>query len=45
MTVERTHMIREVEGDILLSQAQVIAHGIAPPDPFASGLKIDKHEK
>ncbi len=31
-------MIREVEGDILLSGAQVIAHGIAPQDHFDSGL-------
>jgi O-acetyl-ADP-ribose deacetylase (regulator of RNase III) len=31
-------VIREVEGDILLSQAQLIAHGIATQDPFDSGL-------
>lgn len=31
-------MIRNVTGDILLSQAQVIAHGVAPNDPFAQGL-------
>ena len=33
-------MIREVQGDILLSQAQVIAHGIATHDPFDSGLAL-----
>lgn len=31
-------MIIEVSGDILLSNAQVIAHGIAPNDDFAIGL-------
>ncbi len=33
-------MIREVQGDILLSHAQVIAHGIATHDPFDSGLAL-----
>ena len=31
-------MIKEVSGDILLSKAQTIAHGIAPNDPFSNGL-------
>lgn len=31
-------MIKHVEGDILLSSAQAIAHGIAPHDDFKSGL-------
>jgi len=31
-------MIKEVSGDILLSKAQVIAHGVAPNDSFTSGL-------
>lgn len=31
-------MIIEVSGDILLSDAHVIAHGIAPNDDFAVGL-------
>lgn len=31
-------MIREVSGDILLSKAQAIAHGIAPNDHFDQGL-------
>ncbi|PWF23307.1 macro domain-containing protein [Corticimicrobacter populi] len=38
-------MIREVEGDILLTQAQVIAHGIAPQDPFDSGLALALRER
>jgi O-acetyl-ADP-ribose deacetylase (regulator of RNase III) len=35
---ERGIMIHEVEGDILLSKAEIIAHGIAPYDHFDSGL-------
>lgn len=31
-------MIKEVSGDILLTKAQTIAHGVAPNDPFATGL-------
>ena len=31
-------MIHEVEGDILLSSAHAIAHGVAPNDDFRSGL-------
>ena len=31
-------MIIKVQGDILLSEAQVIAHGIAPHDHFNQGL-------
>jgi O-acetyl-ADP-ribose deacetylase (regulator of RNase III) len=31
-------MIRYVTGDILLSQASVIAHGVAPNDDFNQGL-------
>ena len=38
-------MIREVAGDILLSQAQVIAHGIAPQDHFDIGLARSLHER
>jgi O-acetyl-ADP-ribose deacetylase (regulator of RNase III) len=37
-------MIREVSGDILLTQAQVIAHGIAPYDNFAQGLALSLRE-
>lgn len=31
-------MIKEVEGDILLSKAEAIAHGVAPNDDFNQGL-------
>lgn len=31
-------MLHEVSGDILLSSAQLIAHGVAPNDHFESGL-------
>lgn len=38
-------MIHDVEGDILLSRAQVIAHGIATHDPFDSGLALALRER
>ena len=38
-------MIREVEGDILLSRAQAIAHGIAPQDHFDTGLALALRER
>jgi O-acetyl-ADP-ribose deacetylase (regulator of RNase III) len=38
-------MIREVEGDILLSDAQMMAHGIATHDPFDSGLALALRER
>ncbi len=38
-------MIHEVKGDILLSSAQVIAHGVAPNDPFHSGLALALREQ
>ena len=31
-------MLKEVSGDILLTKAQVIAHGVAPGDGFNQGL-------
>ena len=31
-------MIKDVEGDILLSGAEAIAHGVAPSDHFSTGL-------
>ncbi|MBP9084969.1 MAG: macro domain-containing protein [Kofleriaceae bacterium] len=37
-------MIHEVSGDILLSKAQAIAHGIAPNDPWDSGLALALRE-
>ena len=33
-------MLKEVSGDILLSGAQVIAHGVAPNDNFNQGLAL-----
>ncbi len=33
-------MIHEVSGDILLSKAHAIAHGVAPNDDFHSGLAL-----
>ncbi len=33
-------MIKQVTGDILLSDAQALAHGIAPNDHFDSGLAL-----
>ncbi len=38
-------MIREVEGDILLSKAQGIVHGIAPNDDFKQGLALALRER
>ncbi len=37
-------MIHEVSGDILLTKAQVIAHGIAANDPMNQGLALSLHE-
>ena len=38
-------MIREVEGDILLTEAAAIAHGVAPFDHFDSGLALALRER
>jgi O-acetyl-ADP-ribose deacetylase (regulator of RNase III) len=38
-------MIHVVSGDILLSGAQAIAHGVAPNDHFDSGLALALREK
>lgn len=38
-------MIVEVEGDILLSKAEVIVHGIAANDPMSEGLAKSLHER
>ncbi len=38
-------MIYEVEGDILLTGAQVIAHGVAANDPMKQGLAMALHER
>jgi O-acetyl-ADP-ribose deacetylase (regulator of RNase III) len=37
-------MIHEVEGDILLSGAAAIAHGVAANDPMSQGLAAALHE-
>lgn len=38
-------MIHEVSGDILLSKAQLIAHGVAPNDEFKTGLALALRER
>lgn len=38
-------MIYEVEGDILMSRADVIAHGVSVNDPMTSGLARKLQEK
>ena len=45
LSKRKLQVIREVEGDILLSQAQVIAHGIAPHDHFDTGLALALRER
>jgi O-acetyl-ADP-ribose deacetylase (regulator of RNase III) len=37
---DASRMIKEITGDILLSKAAAIAHGVAPNDPFAHGLAL-----
>ena len=38
-------MIRSVSGDILLSGAHAMAHGVAPGDHFSSGLALQLRER
>jgi O-acetyl-ADP-ribose deacetylase (regulator of RNase III) len=38
-------MIHEVEGDILLTRAAAIAHGVAAKDPMNQGLAAALHER
>jgi O-acetyl-ADP-ribose deacetylase (regulator of RNase III) len=38
-------MIHEVTGDILLTKANVIAHGVAPNDYFDQGLALSLRER
>ena len=38
-------MIEYVSGDILTTGAHVIAHGVAPNDPFHSGLALQLRER
>lgn len=37
-------MIKEVAGDILLTEAEAIAHGVAPMDHFDKGLALSLRE-
>lgn len=37
-------MLKELQGDLLLSRAAVIAHGVAPNDPFSQGLALALRE-
>jgi hypothetical protein len=38
-------MLREVAGDILLTKAEALAHGVAPNDNFANGLALALRER
>ncbi len=38
-------MLKEVVGDILLTKAEVVAHGVAPNDNFSSGLALSLRER
>lgn len=38
-------MIHEVSGDILLTKAHAIAHGVAPNDDFKNGLALSLREQ
>jgi O-acetyl-ADP-ribose deacetylase (regulator of RNase III) len=38
-------MLLQVSGDILLTKAQVIAHGVAPNDDFHQGLALSLREQ
>ncbi len=38
-------MIHEVVGDILLTRAQAITHGVAANDPMSEGLALSLHER
>lgn len=38
-------MLKEVHGDLLLSSARTIVHGVAPNDPFAQGLALALRER
>lgn len=38
-------MIYEVSGDILLTKAEAIAHGVSPDDHFKQGLALSLREK
>jgi O-acetyl-ADP-ribose deacetylase (regulator of RNase III) len=44
-TFEETVVIHYVSGDILLSRAQVVAHGVAANDPMTQGLALALRER
>ena len=37
-------MVKEVTGDILLTKAEAVAHGVAPNDNFGTGLALSLRE-
>ena len=37
-------MIKYVKGDLLLSEAELVAHGVAPGDHFDHGLALALRE-
>ncbi len=37
-------MLKQVQGDLLLSKAAVLVHGVAPNDPFSQGLALSLRE-
>ena len=45
ISISGGYMIHEVKGDILLSHAQVIAHGVAPNDQFDRGFALSLREQ
>jgi len=42
---EAQRMIHEVTGNILMTKAQAVAHGVAPNDHFDSGLALALRER
>lgn len=38
-------MLKEVQGDLLMSRAAALVHGVAPNDPFAQGLAHSLRER
>lgn len=38
-------MVKEVTGDILLTKAEAVAHGVAPNDNFGTGLALSLREQ
>jgi O-acetyl-ADP-ribose deacetylase (regulator of RNase III) len=38
-------MLKEVAGDILLTKADMVAHGVAPNDGYANGLALSLRQQ